>query len=136
MLSHGVPGYFDLLPVTLHRIRYARPRAGEQNVFVIKSCRTCVKTRTIHYYNRNVQFQMMSSTIDSKSHLTDLCNIFARGLNEVLKVRKTARIRNRYNQAPHLPQDTKWKSNKFTKKHHKKRANRSALPLQVTTRQQ
>ena len=31
-----------------------------------------------------------------------------------IKVRKTARIRNRYNQVPHLSQDTKWESNKNT----------------------
>ena len=31
-----------------------------------------------------------------------------------MKVRKTARIRNRYNQVPHLSQDAKWESNKFT----------------------
>ena len=30
------------------------------------------------------------------------------------KVIKTARIRNRYNQVPHLSQDCKWKSNKTT----------------------
>ena len=30
------------------------------------------------------------------------------------KVRKTALIRNRYNQVPHLSQDTKWESNKIT----------------------
>ena len=29
------------------------------------------------------------------------------------KVKKTARIRNRYNQVPHLSQDTKWESNKI-----------------------
>ena len=28
-----------------------------------------------------------------------------------IEVRKTARIRNRYNQVPHLSQDTKWESN-------------------------
>ena len=32
----------------------------------------------------------------------------------ILKVRKTTRIRNRYNQVPHLSQDTKWKSIKIT----------------------
>ena len=37
----------------------------------------------------------------------------------IIKVRKTARIRNRYNQVPHLSHDTKWESNKITKKHHK-----------------
>ena len=31
-----------------------------------------------------------------------------------IKVRKTARIRNQYNQVPHLSQDTKWESNKIT----------------------
>ena len=30
------------------------------------------------------------------------------------KVRKTAMIRNRYNQVPHLSEDTKWESNKIT----------------------
>ena len=32
----------------------------------------------------------------------------------VLKVRKTAKITKRYNQAPHLTQDTTWESNKTT----------------------
>ena len=31
-----------------------------------------------------------------------------------IKVKKTARIRNRYNQVPHLSQDTKWESNIIT----------------------
>ena len=31
-----------------------------------------------------------------------------------IKVRKTARISNQYNQVPHLTQDTKWQSNKTT----------------------
>ena len=30
------------------------------------------------------------------------------------KVRKTAKIRSRYNQVPHMSQDTKWESNKIT----------------------
>ena len=29
--------------------------------------------------------------------------------DELVKVRKRAKIRNRYNQAPHLTQDTNWK---------------------------
>ena len=32
----------------------------------------------------------------------------------LMKVRKTARIRNRYNQVPYLTQDTKWESKKIT----------------------
>ena len=35
-----------------------------------------------------------------------------------LEVRKKAKIRNRYSQAPHLTQDTTWESNKYTIKHH------------------
>ena len=34
------------------------------------------------------------------------------------KVRKKANIRNRYNQMPHLTQDTIWESGKHTRKHH------------------
>ena len=34
-------------------------------------------------------------------------------------VRMTAKIRKRYNQVPHLTQDTRWESNKNTIKHHK-----------------
>ena len=32
-------------------------------------------------------------------------------------VRKVAKIRNRYNQVPHLTQDTTWESDKYTIKH-------------------
>ena len=32
----------------------------------------------------------------------------------MIKVRKTAKIRKRYNQVPHLTQDTTWESNKNT----------------------
>ena len=35
------------------------------------------------------------------------------------KVSKVAKMRNRYNQAPHLTQDTTWESEKNTTKHHK-----------------
>ena len=38
-----------------------------------------------------------------------------------IKVRKTAKIRNRYNQVPHLTQDTTWESDKITIKHHKQK---------------
>ena len=31
-----------------------------------------------------------------------------------MQVKKTARLNNRYNQVPHLSQDTKWESNKIT----------------------
>ena len=35
----------------------------------------------------------------------------------IIKVRKQAKIRNRYNQVPHLTQDTIWESAKMTRKH-------------------
>ena len=35
-----------------------------------------------------------------------------------MKVRKKEKIRNQYNQVPHLTQDTVWKSDKNTRKHH------------------
>ena len=36
----------------------------------------------------------------------------------LIKVRKKAKIRNQYNQVPHLAQDTTWESDKNTRKHH------------------
>ena len=33
-------------------------------------------------------------------------------------VKKKAKIRNRYNQVPHLTRDTIWESDKNTRKHH------------------
>ena len=35
-----------------------------------------------------------------------------------MKIRKKAKIRNRYNQVPNLTQDTAWESDKNTGKHH------------------
>ena len=35
-----------------------------------------------------------------------------------VKVRKAIKMRNRYNQVPHLTQDTTWESDKNTIKHH------------------
>ena len=40
-----------------------------------------------------------------------------------IKVRKTAKIRNQYNQVPHLTQDTTRESDKITIKHHKQEQN-------------
>ena len=38
--------------------------------------------------------------------------------NYTVKVSKKAQIRNRYNQVPHLAQDTTWESDKNRRKHH------------------
>ena len=35
-----------------------------------------------------------------------------------MKVRKKAKIRNQYNQVPHLTQDMVWENDKYTRKHH------------------
>ena len=56
--------------------------------------------------------------------------------NNILKVRKRAKIRNPYNQIPHLTQNTIWESDKTQENITYKRAKRSALPQQVTTRLQ
>ena len=51
-----------------------------------------------------------------------------------IKVRKKAKIRNRYNDIPHLTQDTIWESDKTQENITYKRAKRPALSQQVTTR--
>ena len=48
-----------------------------------------------------------------------------------LKVNKKAKIRNRYNQAPHVTQDTTWESDKTQENFKYKRTKRSALSRQV-----
>ena len=49
---------------------------------------------------------------------TYICGLrYEAGLN---KVRKVAKITNRYNIVPHLTQDTTWESDKNTIKHHKR----------------
>ena len=51
----------------------------------------------------------------------------------VIKVSKGAKIRNRYNQVPHLTQDTNGKVT-YSQKTPQTRAKRSALSQQVTTK--
>ena len=41
-------------------------------------------------------------------------NVSGFKIANIVKVRKKAKIRNRYNQAPHLTKDTTWESNKNT----------------------
>ena len=52
----------------------------------------------------------------------------------VCKVGKVAKIWNRYNQVPHLTQDTVRESDKYKKKIRYMRAKKSAFSQQVTTR--
>ena len=44
------------------------------------------------------------------------------------KVGKRAKIRNRYNQVPHLTQDTTWESDKHTIRHHKQEPRGQPFP--------
>ena len=52
------------------------------------------------------------------------------------KVRKNAKIRNRYNQVPHLIQDIEWESDKKQENITHRRGKRSSLSHQVTTKLQ
>ena len=46
----------------------------------------------------------------------------------MVKVRRAAKIRNQYNQVPHLTQDTIWESDKNTIKHHKQEQTGQPFP--------
>ena len=54
----------------------------------------------------------------------------------ILNVRKMAKIRNQYNQVPHLTRDTTWESYNFTIRYHKQKPKGQPFSQQVTTRQQ
>ena len=56
--------------------------------------------------------------------------------NIYTKVRQKAKIRNRYNQAPHQSQKTEWESDKTQENTTYMKAKRSAISQQVTTRLQ
>ena len=47
------------------------------------------------------------------------------------KVRKVAKIRNQYNQVPHLIQDTTWESDKNTITHHKQEPKGHPFPSRL-----
>ena len=56
--------------------------------------------------------------------LITLLIIKYRGVRDYVKciyvnVRKVAKLKNPYNQVPHLTQDTKWESDKIAIRHHK-----------------
>ena len=44
------------------------------------------------------------------------------------EVRKTAKIRNQYNQVPHLTKDTTWESDEITVRHHKQEPRGQPFP--------
>ena len=49
----------------------------------------------------------------------------------IIKVRKAAKVRNRYNQVPRLAQDTTWESDKNTIKHHKQEPRGQPFPSRL-----
>ena len=57
------------------------------------------------------------------------------GYAALRRVRKRAKIRNRYNQAPHLTQDNQWEIDNVTIRHHKRETRGQPISQQVTTRQ-
>ena len=57
-------------------------------------------------------------------------------LGVLIKVKKEATIRNRYNQILHLTQDTIWESDKNTRKHDTQKSQEVSSFQQVTTRTQ
>ena len=87
---------------------------------------------------------MMSLSDDKQADVIDAFNTTSRYLDDILnvnnvyfdnmvKVSKVAKIRNRYNQVPHLTQDTNGKVTN-SQKTPQTRAKRSALSQQVTTK--
>ena len=66
-------------------------------------------------------------------YLDDNLNINPIYFDRMVKVSKVAKIRNRYNQVPHLTQDTNGKVTN-SQKTPQTRAKRSALSQQVTTK--
>ena len=66
-------------------------------------------------------FELPLKTGFTVSHNYSIKTAVQNGLDFVLcaiKVSKTAKVRNRYNQVPHLVQDTTWENDKNTRKHH------------------
>ena len=76
---------------------------------------------------------MMSLSDDKQDDVIDAFNTTSRYLDDILKVSKVAKIRNRYNQVPHLTQDTNGKVTN-SQKTPQTRAKSSALSQQVTTK--
>ena len=75
-----------------------------------KTCLLGLETTKVQTSLCTTQFLCYSifESIISQLATSEVPRLFSR------KVRKKARVRSRYNQVPHLSQDTKWESNKIT----------------------
>ena len=77
--------------VKMHKKLVADAAIVEKVIILVIACDININTLSQHYY----------------MHVRD-----------VIKVRKKANIRNRFNQVPHLLKDTVWESDKYPRKHH------------------
>ena len=73
----------------------------------------------INDYQGTVSIKFMSENFSYMEQL---------GKMAIHKVRKVAKVRNRYNRVPHLTQDTTWESDKSTNKHHKRKPRGQPFP--------
>ena len=76
---------------------------------------------------------LITHPLSSGDMVVKLCGVWDSRISAILKVSNGAKIRNRYNQVPHLTQDTNWKVTN-SQKTPQTRAKRSALSQQVTTK--
>ena len=97
-----------------------------------------MKAATLAYISRRVS--AISSAQEGVNTLLRLANVRAFNENRdriytelIMKVSKDAKIRNRYNQVPHLTQDTNGKVTN-SQQTPQTRVKRSALSQQVTTK--
>ena len=78
--------------------------------------------------------------IEKKKHIIRVNKVvlnlhqFVTIINGFIKVGKKANIRNRYNQVPDMTQDTVWESDNTQENITYRRAKKSSLSQQVTTR--
>ena len=79
----------------------------------------------------NIQFYRKSFIFNSVYHSVKINGDKDTSTTHHFKVSKGAKIRNRYNQVPHLTQDTQmyqWESDKFTVGHHKREPRGQPFP--------
>ena len=87
--------------------------------FVVFAGETQDKLPPLYWFPKLHKRPFKSRLIANSSSCTstELSKLLASCLTTI-KVRLKAKIRNRYNQIQHLTQDTIWKSDKNTRKHH------------------
>ena len=85
------------------------------------------------YISDDKQADMTDAFNTTPRYLDDILNINNFYFDNMVKVNKSAKIRNRYNQVPHLTQDTNGKVTN-SQQTPQTRAKRSALSQQVTTK--